>query len=567
MKSPPRLRRNIWLAGVALGALSLVATACGSTATNSSNSTNSSSSNGSIVDGGTLVAATNGSGPWSPVFNPFSPSYNYAFGFGAVYEPLYMADPKSQTDTPWLATSYRWSDGGNVLAFKIRTGVKWSNGKPLTPSDVAFTFDLEKKITTESGGTNELLSATVSGDWVTLRYNASQYVNFDSIAMNIPIVPPFTFSSATNPLKFEDSHPIGTGPFELVSENSQYITYKKNPNYWQKGKPYIDEVQDVAADSNSTMEALLIAHRISYSGVFTADIFKTFVDRNPSANIVYTPPDGTISLALNLSDAVFQNVALRKAINVAVDRTSLDKIGESGAEPPASQSGLSGSATTPYILSQYSAPLAKDVTKARSLLTAGGYKLSSGKLTAAGSTTQVGFSLLFPSSYSDWMTDCSIIEQNLSAIGIAVNCDGVSYQTWSADESTGQFQATFDTAVGPTPYQEYNEVFSVGPSGLPAIGQSNDYVNLERYVNPQAEAVLKQLQTINPANTSAQKAAVSVLEKIMVNDVPVIPLFESTYHEDFVNGPLYGWPSSSNNYMCTYCNAYQEQILLNVHKK
>lgn len=520
-----------------------------------------------ITYGGVLTAATNGSGPWSPVFNPFSPSYNYAFGFGAVYEPLYQYNAATHTDTPWLATAYRWGNAGRVIEFKIRHGVKWSNGQPLTPADVAFTYDLYNKIEKENGGTTGLVSAKVKGDWVVLTYDASQYVNFYTIAMNVPIVPPFTFAHVSDPLKFEDSHPIGTGPFVLSSFDSEYIIYKKNPNYWQKGKPYIKEVEDISASGNATMEALLISHRIDYSGVFTSDIFKTFVNRDPSRNIVYTPPDGVVSLALNLSNPMFQSLALRQAINLVLNRESLDKIGESGAEPPASQSGLAGAATAPFVLSQYKAPVSPNISTAKADLTKAGYKLSGGKLYAPGSDTQVAFSLSFPSSYSDWLTDCSIIKQNLTGIGINLTCDGLSYQEWSADYLDSNFQATFDTQVGPLPYNEYDQVFSVPTGGLPPVGKPNNYTNVERYNNGSAVAALNKLEVTNPTNMVGQKQQVALLENIYVHSLPVIPMFDSTYHEDFVNGPLYGWPSYKDPYMCTFCNAYQEQILLAAHER
>jgi peptide/nickel transport system substrate-binding protein len=196
-----------------------------------------------------------------------------------------------------------------------------------------------------------------------------------------------------------------------------------------------------------------------------------------------------------------------------------------------------------------------------------GYKLSGGKLYPPRSSTQVAFSLSFPSSYSDWLTDCSIIKQNLTTIGINLTCDGMSYQEWSADYLDSNFQATFDTQVGPLPYNEYDQVFGVPTGGLPPLGKPNNYTNVERYNNSPAVAALNKLEVTNPNNTVAQKQQVALLQNIYVHSLPVIPMFDSTYHEDFVNGPLYGWPSYKDPYMCTFCNAYQEQILLSVHKK
>jgi len=551
-------------------ALTMVAAGCSSSTKSAATTTTtpaSTTSNNNVIQGGTLEAATAGAGPWSEVFNPFSPSYVNNFAFGAVYEPLFTFNSKTDGLSPWLATSYKWEANGDTLVVAVRKGVKWSNGKPFTAADVAFTFELEKKTTVESGGTSQLVSATSQGQTATLKFSAPQYVNLDSIALNTPIVPPFTFDVA-NPLKFEDSHPIGTGPFVLSSWSPQYITYKRNPIYWQKGEPHVNEVQDIAADSNSTMEAELIAHKVSLSGVFTADLFKTFANRDPSRNLVYTPPSGVVVLAPNLTSPVFKNLALRKAIDYAVDRTQLDDIGESGAEAPASQSGLAGGLTQPYMLPQYVAPLAQNLAKARSILKSAGYKLSGGKLRAPGTTSQVSFSLLFPSSYSDWLTDCSLLQSQLGSIGIALTCDGVSYQTFSADEADGNFQAIFyeTSGAGPTAYEEYYDLFTVPPTGLPAVGKPNDYVNVEYYDSPAAVAALNKLETINPSNIAAEKAQVAVMEKLLVNEVPVIPLVDSTYHEDYVNGPLYGWPTTKDPYNCT-CNAYWEPVLLHAHEK
>jgi len=545
-----------------LGVMVLIAAGCGATKAASVTV----AAGGATISGGTLTAATNGSGPWSPVFNPFSPTYNYAFGFGAVYESLYMYNDKTQQELPWLATSFAWADGGDQITFTIRQGVKWSNGQPFTPADVAFTFGLLNKINAENNATALEAKVSVVGDTVVLKYTTPQYVNFDTIAYNTPMVPPFTFANVGDPLKFEDTHPIGTGPFVLKSATTEYITYTRNPHYWQKGEPYISTVRDVSADSNSSMEALLIAHQIDYSGVFTSDIKRTFVDRAPTQNVVYTPALGTISLALNQADSLFQNVALRQGISEAINRTELSTIGESGAELPASPSGLSGAVASTSIEPQYASPLTPNTTKALSILRSGGFTMKGGKLVDGTSGKQIAFSLEFPGSYSDWMTDCSLLQSQMKTIGINLTCDSVSYNRWVADTSTGVYQASFDPATGPQAYQELEEVFAVGPKGLPAVGQSNDSVNIERFDNTPAVNALAALQKITPTDTAALKKQYDILEAIMVKDVPVIPLFTSTYHADFVDGPLYGWPSTTNSYLCVACDGAQEQLLLNVHE-
>ena len=63
-----------------------------------------------------------------------------------MYEPLLYVNPLQQgKTTPMLASSYKWSAGNKPLTFTIRSGVKWSDGTPMTANDVAYTFNLTKK--------------------------------------------------------------------------------------------------------------------------------------------------------------------------------------------------------------------------------------------------------------------------------------------------------------------------------------------------------------------------------------------------------------------------------------
>src|SRR5258707_12025246 len=120
-----------------------VATVCGGLAACSS--TPSSSSHGKTGATPTLVMESSPESTITQAFNPFVAT-QAAFGMGAtglIYEPLIQfnlaAPPKYY---PWLATSYAWGNGGKQITFTIRSGVKWNNGSPFTPADVAFTYNM-----------------------------------------------------------------------------------------------------------------------------------------------------------------------------------------------------------------------------------------------------------------------------------------------------------------------------------------------------------------------------------------------------------------------------------------
>ena len=141
------MKRRIMKSLVVAGALGLAVTACGS----------SGSPNSPGAQGKPLVVVNNAGQVFTRSFNPYvSTSLGNANSSTAlVYEPLLMFNlmRPTQPPIPWLATSYAWSNGGKTLTFTIRRGVKFSDGKPLTAADVAFSFNLIKNNPTLSPAT------------------------------------------------------------------------------------------------------------------------------------------------------------------------------------------------------------------------------------------------------------------------------------------------------------------------------------------------------------------------------------------------------------------------------
>ena len=102
---------------------------------------------------------------------------------GLIYEPLIQFDMAAPPKYyPWLATSYAWSNGGKTITFTIRQGVKWNNGTPFTPADVAFTYNLLKNNAAINIDGLSISSVSTSGNTVTLTFPTSQYTNLEEIA-------------------------------------------------------------------------------------------------------------------------------------------------------------------------------------------------------------------------------------------------------------------------------------------------------------------------------------------------------------------------------------------------
>jgi len=109
---------------------------------------------GAMIDRLNLGSMGGGTNPQIN-FNPYSPT---GLSGGWMYEKLYEINDYDCTEVPWLATAYEWRDA-KTLVFTIREGVAWSDGTPFTAEDVAFTFNMLKKVPAfDTGGVGPALT-------------------------------------------------------------------------------------------------------------------------------------------------------------------------------------------------------------------------------------------------------------------------------------------------------------------------------------------------------------------------------------------------------------------------
>jgi peptide/nickel transport system substrate-binding protein len=278
-------------------------------------------------------------------FNPFN-SNSLAAQMSIkslTYEPLVEIDYlKANTEYPWLATSYKWTNGGRTITFTIRTGVKWSDGTPFTPADVAYTFNLigQNPAANYSGVPQMTNAATVKGDTVSLNFASPAYQAITAIAGSTLIVPEHVWSRITNPAKAVITNPIGTGPYVLKSYSSQLVSYKVNPNYWG-GKPAATQVNIPSYSSNASATTALANGQLDWAGNDIANINAVFVNKNPKTNHYYFAGGNTVTLTFNVNYGALSDPVVRGAISAGINRTELGIKGESGYELPAtSSSGL-----------------------------------------------------------------------------------------------------------------------------------------------------------------------------------------------------------------------------------
>lgn len=525
----------VWLSLLAI--MSIVLAACGQ-----GGSTPSSTSTNHVL---TIVPSPEGD--FTESFSPYSSSADYG-SKGMIYETLLFFDSLNGSVTDWLASSYQISSDAKTITFNLRQGVKWSDGQPFTADDVVFTLNMLKQYPgADTNGLWQVLQNVTEPDQntvvVTLKTAFTPILWY--LAGQTYIVPKHLWANVGDPTKYIDSNPVGTGPFTLKSFTPQLIDLVKNPNYWQPGKPQVDEIRYPSFDSNTSAQLLLSQGSVSWTGLFTPNIQQTYVNRDPATNHYWFPPNNIVMLYLNTAKAPFNQVAVREAISDAIDRQQLYQVGESGYEPPASPTGLVLPSNKSFEDSAYAnTSFSVNTAQANQLLSGAGFTKDSNGIYTDKTGKELSFSIDVVTGWTDWVTDCQIMATDLKAIGISATVNAISYNSYYSALQMGSYDMAISwTNPGPTPFYLYNSLLNstnTAPVGKAAAS------NFERWSDSKTDQALQQIAT--STDPTVQQQAYDTLQQIMVTQIPAIPLvFGATWNE-YSTKDFTGWPSASNPY-------------------
>ncbi|MDQ1709425.1 MAG: peptide/nickel transport system substrate-binding protein [Frankiaceae bacterium] len=516
--------------------------------------------------GGSVTISNASGASWTCQFNPFNPAVSgQAIGF--VYETLvYVNSLKAGAETPMLASSYKWSDDKKSIVFTVRDGAKWNDGEAFTADDVAFTFNMLKKtpamdlysLWTGAG----LQSATASGTDVTLTFDKPAQVYFYLFAGSVAIVPKHIWSTGDAAAKLEtwaDPKPVGTGPFTVDPCGPNNITYQANKNYWQPGKPAIQTVQYPAYLDNNPANLDLANGKAQWGGQFIPNI-DTFFSKKSKDNNYWFPPMTNVALLPNLdpSHKATSTLAVRQAIAAGLDREQVSKIGESGYQPAANQSGIALPTFEKYFdaaalaASGYDKP---NVDKAKQLLAGAGYTPDK----------PLKLDVITVSGYTDWDASLAVIKQQLKPLGIDLTIQDLEGQTYNDRLYKGNFDLAYGPQLsgGPTPYYELRQLLHSKNSAPIGTAAPSNYM---RYNNPEVDALFDKYPTVDEAG---QVDIIKAISARMIADVPFIPTTESVDWYQYNTSDLDGWPTKENAYAqpAPWNVPDNEQVLLNLFSK
>jgi peptide/nickel transport system substrate-binding protein len=444
----------------------------------------------------------------------------------------------------------KWDAAFKTATITVRDNATWSDGQKLTGDDVAFTFNLIKANKALNTLAAPYDSITASGNTVTVTFTNSMFVLKDRWLGQTPIVPKHIWESAGDPTTYADKNPIGTGPYVLKSFTPQTTTLDLRPSgYWQN-PPQVKELRYTSYTDNGAQTTALSTGANEWSFVFIPNYKSVFIDKDPAHYKVWAPPVlGIHGLYINTTKKPFDNVALRQAMNMVVNREDIFNKAEAGYFHPlvTSVTGLPSPSGDPYVSADYKGKnQTVDVAGAKALLAQNGFKLSSdGKTLSDPSGKPVKLILTDPSGWSDYQTSLEIVKDNLAQIGIAATVDKANQDAWFKNVEEGKFDATFRwTNGGSTPWDLYQTIMD--GSLLQPIGKASPAGNFGRFNNPQATEAIKAYA--NAADDAARTAALATIEKVFVEQVPMIPVGADNIGMAYSTKNWVGWPDDSNPY-------------------
>jgi peptide/nickel transport system substrate-binding protein len=257
---------------------------------------------------------------------PASPCFNNL----VYFDPL---KPKESVDTiiGELAEKWSWQDNYRNLVFFLRKDVRWHDGKPFTSKDVKFTFDMVREAPDAAGK----LRLNPRKDW---------YANVDAIEAPDAYTVVFrlkrpqpslimmlasgyspVYAAHIPPTQYRNTC-VGTGPFRVKEwRHGEFLEYVKNPDYFVKGRPYLDGLRYIIIKERGTRTAALQAGQLDMAqpGETTKAAAEQLKAAVPKMTFQQFSTNVTDNIIMNMKKPPFDNPKVRLAVSYAIDRRGL----------------------------------------------------------------------------------------------------------------------------------------------------------------------------------------------------------------------------------------------------
>lgn len=402
---------------------------------------------------------------------------------------------------PYLAKSWQ-TPNPDTYIFHLRSGVTFSNGQPLTSRDVKWTIEsmLNGTITTVKSASYEEIASIDTPDPLTVIFHLKHPDNafLENLSDGaIGIVP---YGSGKN----FGQHPIGSGPFEFVSQSyDRDVVIRRNPHYWGP-EPHIRQVRfDVVPDATTRALELEKGSADVESNALPEDTIRA-LKQDKNLRVVSEPGTEIYYLVFNLRDPVLRHRKVRQAIAYAINRPLIiqslfggDARLASSLLPP---EHWAWTATPPY---NY------DPAKADQLLDDAGYPRGKDGI-------RFGFTMQTSTDETTRLMAMAV-QAELAQVGIQMQLQSYEFATFYSDLVRGAFQVAPSRWIGGN---EQPDIFrySFASSSYPPYGANRGFFH-----NTTVDRLIAEASS-NP-DQAVQKKDYAQVQQIVARELPTFDMF------------------------------------------
>lgn len=497
-----------------------------------------------------------------------------------VNEALFYTNHNTNELIPWQAESYAYNDDFTQITIKLRDGVTWSDGEAFTAEDIAFTFDMLK------GAAPDLLFSSAIAEWVestevvdplTVRVTLTKpgprwAADFLATGQSTRfVVVPKHIWEGQDPLTFanfdlEKGWPVGTGPYKLVRADARALTYDLRDDWWAleaglaEAMPQVQRIVYVPA-TQEAMPQLFANNQIDIGRSIQPGAYEAIRFQNPNLvswneeGPVWGAPDGcTFAIRFNTQREPFDDATLRQAINAAIDRDQIVNLAYEGSVkkavlPVSSYQGMLDYVDQLASVPGVSALDAQSQDEVDRLMAEAGFVRGSNGTWAIDDGTPLQIEL----QVAQGDPIGPVLAQQLQTAGF----DALLSVQQNTALTEAMAAGNFEMNVGPhcgslyDPWQTLEHFHSKY-----AAPEGESVSNLRaptRYSNPELDAILDQLETMQPSPEDPEYLElVKQATEIFARDLPEISLAEELHTLVFNTTYWTGYPNAQDPYVAPY---------------
>lgn len=536
----------------------------------------------------TLVTAGN---QWGRIagFNPFLD--NYAIGtVGLCYETLLRYDPLKDRYIKWLARSAKFT-GKKTYVVVIREGIKWSDGRPLTVADVAWTFKLGRfesapwhglytslksiktatskvrvkiKVKVRVGGkikTKTKIKIKRVRNKVVFEFKGTpRYARWQTLIWNLPIVSRrqagSSIRSSESLTAFDPSRsasgdlvsPVGTGPYTLDPDGfdaDARVVWKKKKSWWAAKQklapsPRPRYVMDVSTSGVTALQGLLMSVS-DLDNRFILEIGE-LISQGKAETYYREPPRhlsvSTTWLTPNTTHKPLDDAAFRRALARSIPKSEIVSDVYQRLVTPANATGLLPT------WKKWTAPIPTDFigTLPQDILAAAGYRDIDGDGYVENKDgSQIDLKLQVPRGWADWEAARDLIVARAATAGIRIHKVESDYDSFQLDRNLGAFDLIVDNTyqISDDPWTYFDANFHL-PINRGETGQTDR--NFQRYENQAAWALVQELEKTPLGKVARRRSLMIRIQEIFLAETPNIPLWYGGLWAQWQSKYWTSWP-------------------------